>query len=163
MHYKKNKIFSGIFFIIGLGCITGCLTCLKKIKNMHKKYSDAEIKSKEFYDLLLEWLKVEQSGQSISLFFEKNGYKKIAIYGMKELGWALHDELKGTGIDVKYGIDKAMDMSYDEMVVYSPEEDLPDVDVIVVTAIHYFYEIKDYLKEKTNAEVISLEEVIWYF
>lgn len=94
-------------------------------------------------------------------FFTQNSYKTVAIYGMKELGERLYDELKDSEIEVKYVIDKNADTIYADVDVIEPEDTLEDVDVIVVTAIHYFDEIEEALGAKVDYPVISLEDVVY--
>ena len=104
---------------------------------------------------------MKQEGKSLVAFFEQNDYKTVAIYGMKELGERLYDELKDTGIEVKYMIDKNADTIYADVDVVEPEDTLEEVDVIVVTAIHYFDEIEEALAEKIDCPVISLEDIVF--
>ena len=47
------------------------------------------------------------------------------------------------------------------MDVVTPEDFLEEVDVIVVTAIHYFDEIESMLGEKVDYPIISLEDIIY--
>ena len=73
----------------------------------------------------------------------------------------MYAELKDSEIQVKYIIDKNADTIYADIDVVEPENILEDVDVIVVTAIHYFDEIEMMLGEKVDYPVISLEDVIY--
>ena len=114
----------------------------------------------EFYRLLLKWLEIEQKGHSIRSYFVENGYKTIAIYGMKELGERLYDELKNSEVEVKYIIDKKADMMYADVDIVTPEDSLEEVDAIVVTAIHYMDEIEEMLEEKIDYPILSLTEII---
>lgn len=92
---------------------------------------------------------------------EKNGYKKIAIYGMSYAGETLVDELKGAGIEVVYGIDKNADLIYAEVDVMTVDDDFAPVDAIVVTAITFFDEIEGMLSEKMDCPIISLEDILY--
>lgn len=111
--------------------------------------------------LMNQWVKVKQKGKTISLFFEKNLYKKIAIYGMSYVGETLVDELRDAEIDVLYGIDKNVDAIYSDIDVFSPEDDLAEVDIVVVTAITFFNEIEKTLSKKLDCPIISLEEILY--
>ena len=87
--------------------------------------------------------------------------KKIAIYGMGNVGEHLYNVLKNTDIKVMYGIDsKAVDTDY-EIKVYSPDYELPNVDAIVVTIPFAFTSIKDSLEQKTANEIVSLEHILF--
>lgn len=117
-------------------------------------------KFKEFNELLLMWLQDYQDGRRLVEYFHKNGLKTVAIYGFGDLGAALASELENTDIDVKYVIDQAANFVYTELKVYKPEDSLPEVDVIVVTAIHYFTEIKSEMEKRVRCPIVSLETVI---
>ena len=88
-------------------------------------------------------------------------FRSVAIYGMKELGERLYDELENSGIEVCYIIDKNADSIYADVDVITPDDDLKPVDVIVVTAIYYFDEIEEMLSEKVDYPVISLEDILY--
>ena len=115
-----------------------------------------------YYNLLVKWVTIYQSNRKVSDFFVRNGYKKVAIYGFKEFGVLLYDELDHAGIDIAYVIDQMADyINTDiEVELYMPEDDLPDADVVVVTACFYFDEIVESLKDKVKCPIISLEEAI---
>ncbi len=125
-----------------------------------KKLKEENIKFKEFNELLLMWLQDYQDGRKVVGFFHKNGYKSMAIYGFGDLGYALADELEGSDIEVKYVIDRAADFVYTELEVYKPDDSLPNVDVVVVTAIHYFDDIKSYMEKRISCPIVSMETVI---
>ena len=141
--------------IIGAGAV-GKISMDKtqKIKAMSDKHL-------ALFLMMNQWVKVKQEGKNLSLYFEQNGYKKIAVYGMSYAGETLIDELKGTGIDVAYGIDKSHDLIYSDVGIVSIEDKLEKVDAIVVTAITFFDEIEEELSEKINCPIISLEEILY--
>ena len=97
----------------------------------------------------------------MSSYFEQNGYRKIAVYGMSYAGETLINELKGTKIEVAYGIDKNADHIFTGINTVSPEDTLEKVDAIVVTAITFFAEIEEKLSKKNDYPIISLEEVLY--
>jgi hypothetical protein len=121
-------------------------------------YSDKHL---TLYKMMNEWVRVKQEGKNLASYFEKKGYKKIAIYGMSYAGETLLQELKNTKIQVSYGIDRNSNSIYEDVDIYSADDDLPEVDAIVVTAITYFNEIEEMLSEKVDCPVISLEEVLY--
>ncbi len=110
--------------------------------------------------VLNQWLNAQQTGADISKYFMENNYHTIAVYGMGCLGERLTAALRGTDIRVSYCIDKRAEDMSDIGMIKSMEDDLPEVDAIVVTAIYYFDEIEDELSEKVNCPIISLEDII---
>ena len=133
-------------------------------KFLGNKLEKAEKLSGKHFALFLmmnQWVKVKQDGKNLSSYFEKNGYKKIAIYGMSYAGGTLMDELKNTNITVVYGIDQNADSIYMDLDILSMDDKLEEVDVIVVTAITFFDEIEEKLSKKVDCPIISLEDVLY--
>lgn len=157
---KAGKLVSSISGAM-VGCLAGGMS-VKSIlqKKIHKKNEMLE-KMYMFYVLLNQWLSIRQEGRSLEEFFTEHNYNAIAIYGMKELGDRLYEELKDSGVSVKYAIDKNADFIYSEIDVVTPDADFESVDAIIVTAVYCFYEIEEILNKKTDIPVISLEDIIY--
>ena len=111
--------------------------------------------------MMNQWVKVKQEGKEIASFFQNNGYKKIAIYGMSYAGETFVDELKNTGITIAYGIDKNADTIYSDIDIFTMEDSLEEVDAVVVTAVTFFDEIEEKLCEKLDCPIISLEDILY--
>lgn len=152
-------VLSIICFALGVG-ITWFFV-VHKLKAKFDALDDANKKMNEFYDLLIRWMEVHRKGDNLTSFFVSKGYKTIAIYGMRELGLLLLQELKNSDAEVKYCIDKDADNIHIEIPVYKPEDDLEDVDAIVVTAIHYYNDIEPMLRDKLESDIYSLDDVIY--
>lgn len=155
----KKGVISVLSMLAGVAIGAGALETVQK-PQIIKKEGQAQ-KMTEFYQILVEWLRIKQEGKSLTAFFTQNGYKTVAIYGMKELGERLYDELKDSGIEVKYVIDKNANSVYADVDVVAPDNTLEAVDVIAVTAIHYFDEIESMLAEKVNYPIVSLEDILY--
>lgn len=111
--------------------------------------------------MMNQWVKVKQDGKNLATYFERNGYYNIAIYGMSYAGETLVEELKGSNIHVKYGIDQKADKIYAEFDVVTPDSLLEEIDVIVVTSITFFEEIEKSISTKVNCPIISLEDILY--
>lgn len=124
--------------------------------------SEEEMKNKmlKYYVTLNNWIGKKQKNINLSSYFEKMGYNSVAIYGMKEVGERIYEELKDTKTEVKYAIDQNAESIYADIDVYSPDDDLPEVDVIVVTATYYYNSILNKIKDKIACPIISLDDVI---
>lgn len=147
-------LLSSIVFGIGFTC--GRLT---RRDEMRKSIVQLE-KVCWYYQLLNMWLEMRQNGKSITTYLQKKGIKQIAIYGMKELGERLYEELRNTEIEVICIIDKTPDLVLGDFQVISPEEKIPNVDAIIVTADYYYHEISEQIKTKVNCPVYSLNGVL---
>lgn len=137
---------------IGVGKVTG--TKISEKQQMSDKHL-------ALFLMMNQWVKVKQDGKNLASYFEKNGYKKIAIYGMSYAGETLVDELKETNIEVAYGIDKKVDTIYADVDIVSIEDDLEPVDAVVVTAITFFDEIEEKLSDKVSCPILSLEDILY--
>ena len=91
---------------------------------------------------------------------DNTGYKKVAIYGMGQLGETLFHELVYSGVEVVFGIDRNKDHLDCDIDIYSLEEKLPHADVIIVTAVTYYSEVVWFLSRKVECPIESLENII---
>lgn len=153
----------GIISIIS--AVTGGVIGASAIRKVTiKDVKNAKAQSDKYQALFLmmgQWVKLKQEGKQLSTYLEKKGCKKIAIYGMGCAGETLLNELKGTEIEVVYGIDKNADSICVDVDVVSVEDELMEVDAVVVTAVMSFDEIKIMLTEKMNCQIFSLEDILY--
>jgi hypothetical protein len=127
---------------------------LNKMRSMSNKHL-------ELFKMMSQWVKVKQEGKNLSSYLEKNGYKKIAVYGMSYAGEALINELENSDIAVAYGIDRNAGSLYADVDIVSIDDDLEEVDAVVVTAITFFDEIEEKLSQKIDCPIISLEDILY--
>lgn len=118
-------------------------------------------KHMSLYMLMNQWVKIKQENKSIAEYLEENGFKEIAIYGMHYVGETLLNELSGTAIKVKYGIDKNADLIYSDVDVVSPYDELELVDAVIVTSITFYEEIESQLSEKMNCPILSIKDILF--
>lgn len=154
---KKSVI--GSLSAIG-GALIGIAVTGKKLNAQVKDREKMSQKHLALFEMMNRWVRIKQSGKSLADYLEREGYKEIAIYGMSYAGESLVNELEGSNVKVKYGIDKNADKIYEEFDVVTPDEHLEDVDAVVVTAITFFGEIEGMLCEKVDCPIISLEEIL---
>ncbi|MEY8375770.1 hypothetical protein AALD22_08310 [Lachnospiraceae bacterium 56-18] len=155
-----KKIFQGIITMLA-GTIAGIMATRKILLNLLRKNQENAEKFQILFQMMNQWVELKQKGINLSQFFEENGYKKIAIYGMSSAGEALCNELKDSDIEITYAVDKNKYGVVTELEVYAPDEELPDVDVIVVSAVAYYDEIAAMLEEKVKFPIVSLEDIVY--
>ena len=80
---------------------------------------------------------------------------------MGEIGNRLYEELKNSRIEIKYAIDKNVIIEYDDLEIKELSNSMEQADVVVVTAIFAFDEIKKSIEDKFQCDIISLEDVIF--
>jgi hypothetical protein len=115
-----------------------------------------------YNELLLKWLEIRQREHILGKYFEYYGYSRIAIYGMKELGQCLFQELKNTDTNVMFGIDRNADNIVSDLPIIKCGEEIPvNIDLIVVTAINdYELILEDLNYYYDNIQVQSLNNII---
>lgn len=155
----KKGIISAVSLLAGAAFGAGAVGKMQGEKQ--KKAWEMSDKHLALFQMMNQWVKVKQEGKNLAAYFKREGFENIAIYGMSYAGETLVDELKDTGIHVRYGIDRNADSIYADVDVVSPEDDLPKVDVVVVTAITFFDEIEEMLSGKAGCPVISLEDILY--
>ena len=143
------------------GAAVGAIGTSRKMSEKIYKASEMSDKHLALFLMMNQWVKVKQEGKDLSSYFERKGYKNIAMYGMSYAGETLINELKNTNIHVDYAIDKNADSIYADVDVVGAEDQLNKVDAVVVTAITFFNEIEEKLADKVGCPVISLEDILY--
>lgn len=155
-----NKGIVSILSALG-GAVAGAGAVGKVLlekRDIVKSMSDKHL---ALFLMMNQWVKVKQEGKNLSEYFEKNGYQKIAVYGMSYAGETLISELKNKNTEVLYGIDKNADRIYSDVKIVSMKEELEPVDAVVVTSITFFDEIEEKLSAKVACPILSLEDVLY--
>jgi len=143
------------------GTVVGAKMVGKKVADENSKIQKMSDKHLALFLMMNQWVRVKQEGKQIASYFEKNDYRRIAVYGMSYVGETLVEELKGTNVEIAYGIDKKAESIYAEFDIFSNADALEEVDVVVVTAIAFFDEIEDELRKRLNCPILSLEEILY--
>lgn len=113
------------------------------------------------FRLMNQWVKIKQNGKNLSEYFEKRGYRRIAVYGMGYIGETLIDELKNSNVKVVYGIDRNASTIYSEVNIIFPNEIIEPIDVIVVTVVTSYKHILMNLSKEVKYPIISLKDVVY--
>lgn len=149
---KKGKLYSCIMFLAGIGT----LVMLKKSKKIQHEVND---KYFEYFNLLNKWMRQKEKGISIADKLRQRGIQEVAIYGMGDIAKHLQQELAGTGVIVKYAIDRSV-RSVIEIDTYLPNSELPPVDAVIVTPFLEHDTIYGYLRKKVSCQIIGITELI---
>lgn len=107
-----------------------------------------------------QWLALRQAGLCVSDYLKLKGVKRIAIYGYAEFGTHLVNELKGTDIQIMCLIDRQDRFPFSGIKVIKPEEFDGNVDLVIVTAVLHFEEIRNFLNQRIDSPIASLEDVL---
>ncbi len=118
-------------------------------------------KFRNYTRILQQWIAVKQIQISFASWFEENHFHKIAVYGLGRIGQLFINELADSNVEISFGIDKGQIAGISNLKVISPEDKFDEADLIVVTAMAEFQEIKKRLREKCSCPVVSLEDIIY--
>lgn len=115
----------------------------------------------EYFHIMDKWLKAyeKENFETIRKYFIENSIYTVAIYGYGVMGRHLHNILKQINIEVKYVIDKNLKKENSHLSVVRPEEELVYVDMIIVSLVSEFSDIKRVLQLKYKGKIISLSEL----
>ncbi len=157
------KINKGILTVISAlaGAAAGAGIVSKKSEeklSIQKAYTDKHL---SLYLMMNQWVKIKQENKSIADYLAENGYREIAVYGMNYVGQTLLNELAGSSVKVRYGIDKNASNIYSDIDIVLPEEKLERVNAVIVTPITFFDEIEEALSKKLDCPILSMEDILY--
>ena len=148
-----------------VGIITGTIiTTTWQKKFFLKQLVEEKQMSQKHLDLYLlmnQWVKIKQDGKDIGTYLKERNFSSVAVYGLSYVGQTLVEELKNGEVHVKYGIDRKANGDFEGLKVYKPEEELPNVDVVIVTSIAFMPEIEERLSQKMSCPIISIEDILY--
>lgn len=117
-------------------------------------------KFKALFELVDRWLFLEQENKvDFAKYFRMCRINSVAIYGMAALGKHVLTQLRKEGIFPLFGIDRYVGQFGDDFKIYRPEEELPDVDAVVITA-YDSNAIYEQMKNRCGAKMIALGYII---
>lgn len=151
-----------IVFITSILWFILFLLYIKKQKRENEVKENIINKHLDSFLLYNQWLMMRNEGKRLANYFEEMGYQNIAVYGLGDIANRLAEELEGSDIRIEYGVDQ--NLSNVKTIIettYSMQEELPKVDVVVVTPFHTYGSIEKVLKKKVDCPIISIEDVVW--
>lgn len=125
-----------------------------------KEYIECKITKHTQY-ARIESLFVNLKAIQVEEYARKKGYNTIAVYGYGVFGKKFIDFMQNTKIEIAYTIDEnAKAFTESNMDLFSMEDELEAVDVVIVSAVFAFDEIKKKLLKKINCEIIALDSFL---
>ncbi|MBV4428306.1 glycosyltransferase family 32 protein [Clostridium tyrobutyricum] len=112
------------------------------------------------YNICLKWLENNINGFKFSS--KLNKYSKIAVYGLGYLGRMFIKQSEIESINIKFIIDnKAMNENYNGLRILKPYQlKNIDIDLIIVTPVADFENIKNKLLIYTKSKIINLNYIL---
>lgn len=149
-------IISGIFGFLG-----GFFAAYKLVLKSSNKWKEMSNKHLAIMLLFNQWMIAKKSGGSIAEYLENQGYQRVIIYGMSYVGQRLLEELTDSEIEIVAAMDKNADILNSAVPILAPQDEVPNTDCIIVTAIYHYSEIKEMLSYRVQCPILSLESVLY--
>lgn len=128
----------------------------EKLKNIVSQKDKFE----HYLNILDAWMDLRENGRRLDTWFLERGYREIGVYGYGTLGKHLIRELEESEIRVRFIVDRQQGKIPAGIPAFRPEEELPETDVVVVSATFYYDDIYRKLRENGAGKVVSLERII---
>lgn len=136
---------------------------LNKLKGAVQAAAEGHIrllsKFQKMFFVYDQWLKLQEEGRYIHEYLRRCGVCRVAIYGDSYIGKRLYHSLKGSGVEIRYFIDRNAAYLEEEIPVYPPQEGLPPVDLIIICLVEGTDEIKRVLSDLSGAKRCTVMEL----
>lgn len=116
-------------------------------------------KFQKMFFLYDNWLKLQDEGKNIYEYLKKCGVRCVAIYGDSYIGKRLYHSLNQNGVRVCYFIDMNAAYLEEEIPVFSPQEGLPAVDLIIISLVEATEVIGEELTRLSETRICSVAEL----
>lgn len=114
------------------------------------------------FNLLYRWIRLSQSGITIEKLLLDRNIRKIALYGFDRIARCILYELRVSAIQVQAIIDKKGDGILIDYTAYKLNEiGKLRVDAIILMPVDDYRDIKSRLCKYTQADIISIEDILY--
>ncbi len=154
---SKKIIWGFLCMLVGVlyGAYWMAEKCEKELVNKEERAKKSLVTMKSACHLIRTF----KGDKNIVDYFADKRISSIAIYGMGEIGDILVDELERKGIKIRCVIDRNKDVKTYGYQLFSPDDDLPQTDAVIVTPVYYFNDIAEKLRKHTDARIISIDDI----
>ena len=110
----------------------------------------------DIYDL---WMTANRGSNSVAQVLKHAGCHSVAIYGMGQMGMCLYREI-GSGIEVKCFIDRNAAYLKADIPVYTLDEDIPQVDLVIIALAGRENKISEEVSLRLHIPAIGIEDLL---
>jgi hypothetical protein len=154
-----NVIISALVVIVVILSIV-LIVSWRLFDKYYKQYNNELKRYKSLYQLECLWRKWENERREFGFFLMRYSISTVAIYGMGRQGKLLYEALKKEGVEIRYAIDKKNIENKGGFLILSPESELPEVDLVIVTVLYEYNLIAQKMRRKLDCPIISLEQIL---
>lgn len=154
---KEAKKFVEMYGEVVLSSIKDDIPLSDQGKEEIKRLNSRCDKYKFFYKSFERMLNLRLDGKTVSKYILDRNYKSVAIYGLGMIGKILVKILMEESVNIVYGIDqnKYKDRFF-KFPVYTLQDELKNVEIIIITVESGFLQIKDELEKRVQADIVSV-------
>lgn len=149
-------VLFSLIFGIGIGTIITVFRCGKKLDSITRERD----KYRRYAEISDRMIMSEYKDGTLSTYISVHHIKKVAVYGMGSMGHSLCEILKKHGLDIVYVMDQEDGALYQECPICTFEDDLPEVDIVIITPVHALDSIRKSFENKGVYNAMSIEEII---
>ena len=161
MMVKKMKVIGIILAVVLLmfiGYLLGRNHTYHKVEKALKEQEKRRVGINNLYEICSRWMLLQERNIKLADFLNKNDVKTVAVYGMGRIGKTIMENLRADNFKALYGIDFHSERVSCDYPVYNLKNDLPEVDMILVTVTAY-EDVKKDLSGKTSAKILNIRDV----
>lgn len=164
----RKKVNASLAILSG-GAVLTMISLLKRknqeIQWLRSLNSGLQKKHKEdliFIQILAHLIFAIWDNGDLKKVLDDRGYHNVAVYGYGRLGEIVVLALQKAGVDITFIIDQNTELKYGNIPFYCPQQILPEVDVVIVTTIYYFDEVKETLiKNNIKADILPIDNILY--
>lgn len=109
--------------------------------------------------LLFRWIRRNQIGRPVDIFFRENRIKCVVFYYWNEMSELLYYELKRADIPVVGVIDERSDLVI-PLPVYANVKEVPEVDAIIICTAMNTVKVEEELRAHRNCLIFTIDDLL---
>lgn len=107
------------------------------------------------------WMHLREKGICITDYLSKNGINRVILYGMGQLANHIVWDCKNSKTSIVGIIDRSYHYTMEGVDLYKIQDNLPEFDAIIVTAVYHMDSICDEIRNRgIHSPIFSLMELI---
>lgn len=135
-------------------------TLQRTLQRIEQEHIRMVCKFQKMFFVCHTWMELQNKDISIADHLRSRNIKKVAIYADGYLGKSLYHNLKKDGVCVAYFIDINAEFLEEEIPVYAPGEELPEVDAVIISLVEHIEDVRETLAEKLKVPVWDIGSLL---
>ena len=116
-------------------------------------------KFREMFMALNRIAECREEGGAVGKRLKERGIQRAAIYGAGYLGKRLLGELKESGIETVFYIDRNAEYLTEKIPVYKLDDAPGDIDAVIISLVKNYDTVRSALREKYDVKIYTIEEI----